>query len=91
VRRGIESPNQVLPPTEGGLFTTQLMTKHHMLDATLAIVMGIGIGFLLSAFGQKMLNKHYQTICHNNLNHNLIYTQGFLGDTYYCMNNAYLK
>ena len=67
------------------------MTRHYMLDATLAIVMGTGIGMLLSVFGQKMLNKHYQTTCHNKPNHNLIYTRSFLGDTYYCIHNAYLK
>ena len=67
------------------------MTKHHMLDATLSIVMGTGIGLLLSVFGQKMLNKHYQTTCKNKTTHSLIYTQGFLGDTYYCINNKYLK
>lgn len=67
------------------------MTKNHMVDATLAIVMGTGVGLLISVFGQKLINKHYVNTCNTRLNHNLIYVQGFLGDTYYCINNAYLK
>jgi hypothetical protein len=70
------------------------MTKHHMLDATLSIVMGTGIGLLLSVFGQKMLNKHYQATCQTYVlksTHSLIYIQSFLGDAYYCVNNKYLR
>jgi hypothetical protein len=67
------------------------MTKHYMLDATLAIVMGIGTGLLLSVFGQKMLNKHYQATCQNKPTHNLIHTHSFLGDAYYCIHKGYLK
>lgn len=71
--------------------STQLMTRHYMLDATLAIVMGTGIGMLLSVFGQKMLNKHYQATCHNKPHHNLIYTRSFIGDAYYCIHNGQFK
>lgn len=67
------------------------MTKNYMLDATLAIVMGTGLGMLLSVGGQKLLNKHYQATCNSRPHHNLIYTQSFLGDAYYCINKAYLK
>jgi hypothetical protein len=66
------------------------MTKHHMFDAVLAITMGTGIGILLSVFGQKALNQHYKRTCHQQPGHNLIYTQGFLGDTYYCINAKYI-
>lgn len=67
------------------------MTKHYMLDATLAMVMGIGTGLLLSVIGQKMLNKHYQVTCHNKPHHNLIYTRSFIGDAYYCINKGVIK
>jgi hypothetical protein len=66
------------------------MTKNHMFDSVLAFVMGTGIGLLLSVFGQKVLNKHYVNTCHTKPNHNLIYTQGFLGDTYYCIHDAHM-
>lgn len=66
------------------------MTKHHMFDAVLSITMGTGIGLLLSVFGQKALNQHYLKTCHERPNHNLIMVNGFLGDTYYCIHNAYM-
>ena len=67
------------------------MTKNHMVDATLALVLGTGIGMLLSVFGQKAINEHYKATCNFRPNHNLVYTRGFLGDTYYCINNAEIK
>jgi hypothetical protein len=62
-----------------------------MFDATLALVLGTGVGMMLSVFGQKAINQHYKATCNSRPNHNLIYTQGFLGDTYYCIQNAELK
>jgi hypothetical protein len=62
-----------------------------MFDATLALVLGTGVGMMLSVFGQKAINQHYKATCNSRPNHNLIYTQGFLGDTYYCIHNAELK
>jgi len=67
------------------------MTKHYMFDAVLALVLGTGIGMFLSVLGQKAINEHYKATCNSRPNHNLIYTQGFLGDTYYCIHNAELK
>lgn len=67
------------------------MTKHHMFDAVLAITMGTGIGLLLSVFGQKALNQHYLKTCHDRPNHNLVMVNGFLGDTYYCIKDAYME
>ena len=67
------------------------MTNNHMVDSVLAIVMGTGIGMLLSIGGQKLLNNHYQSTCNSKPNYNLIYSQTILGDTYYCIKDAYLK
>jgi hypothetical protein len=67
------------------------MTKNHMVDSVLALTMGTGIGLLLSVFGQKLLNKHYVANCHKQPHHNLVYVDGFLGDTYYCIKNAEFK
>jgi hypothetical protein len=67
------------------------MTKHYMVDAVIALVLGTGVGMMLSVFGQKAINQHYKNTCNDKPHHNLIYTQGFLGDTYYCIRNAELK
>lgn len=67
------------------------MTNNHLTDSVIAIVVGTGIGMVLSVFGQKMLNQHYKNTCHNQPGHNLIYTKGFLGDTYYCINSKYIN
>jgi hypothetical protein len=67
------------------------MTKHYMVDAVIALTLGTGIGMMLSVFGQKALNQHYKATCNSKPQHNLIYTQGFLGDTYYCIKDADIK
>jgi hypothetical protein len=67
------------------------MTRNHFVDSCVAIVIGLGTGLLLSVGAQKMLNRHYQATCHDRPGHNLIYVQGFLGDTYYCINSKYVN
>jgi len=67
------------------------MTRNHFVDSCVAIVFGTGLGLLGSVGIQKLLNKHYQATCHNTPGHNLIYVQGFLGDTYYCINSKYVN
>jgi hypothetical protein len=67
------------------------MTDRYFAHSVVAIVMGTGIGMLLSVFGQKMLNTHYQRTCNDRPHHNLIYVQGFLGDQYYCIKTAELR
>ena len=67
------------------------MTRNDMADSVIAIVLGTGIGMLLSVIGQKMLNEHYKKTCHERPGHNLVYSQGFLGDTYYCINSKYMN
>ncbi len=67
------------------------MTNNHLTDSVIAIVVGTGIGMILSVCGQKMLNEHYKNTCHNQPGHNLIYTKAFLGDTYYCINSKYVN
>ena len=61
-----------------------------MSSPIVAMVIGTGLGMLLSVTGQKMLNKHYQSTCPSRPNHQLIYIQGFLGDQYYCIHKTYL-
>jgi hypothetical protein len=67
------------------------MRNNYFVDSCVAIVLGTGCGLLLSIGGQKLLNQHYKRTCHEKPGHNLIYTQGFLGDMYYCINSKYMN
>ena len=67
------------------------MSNNGFVDSCVAIVLGSGIGLLLSVGAQKVLNRHYQATCHERPGHNLIYTKGFLGDTYYCIDGKYVN
>lgn len=59
--------------------------KNEFGQACLAMVLGTGIGMLISVAAQKAINIHYLRTCHNQPSKNLIYTKSFLGDTYYCL------
>ena len=67
------------------------MRTTYISDACVALILGSGLGLLLSVGAQKLLNKHYKATCHNQPGHNLIYTKSFLGDTYYCINSKYVN
>ena len=71
--------------------TQELIMRNEFVDACIAMTLGTGLGFLLSVGGQKLLNQHYKRTCHQQPGHNLIYTQGFLGDTYYCINAKHMN
>ena len=66
------------------------MTNNHLTDSVLALVLGTGVGMILSVFGQKMLNEHYKNTCHEHPGHNLVLSRGFLGDTYFCIDSKYI-
>jgi hypothetical protein len=65
--------------------------RNYISDACVALILGSGLGLLLSVGAQKLLNRHYKATCHNQPGHNLIYTKSFLGDTYYCINAKYMN
>lgn len=66
------------------------MTNNHLTDSVIAIVLGTGVGMIISVFGQKMVNQHYKDTCHEKPGHNLVLTRGFLGDTYFCIDSKYI-
>jgi hypothetical protein len=66
------------------------MNNNYFANSVLAIIMGAGAGMLLSAGAQQLLNKHYVKTCPAKPGHQLIYTQGFLGDTFYCLDKRTL-
>ena len=55
-----------------------------------AMISGIAIGMLTSVFVQKAINQHHLKNCKNKVNHTLIQSEEFLGDTYHCVHNRYL-
>ena len=67
------------------------MRNYIPVEPFVAVILGTGLGMLLSVGAQKMLNKHYQVTCHDKAGHNLVLTRGFLGDQYYCINSKYIN
>jgi len=67
------------------------MQRNEFVDACVAIVLGTGSGLLLSVGAQKVLNRHYKATCNDRPGHNLVYANGFLGDTYYCVKSKYVS
>lgn len=67
------------------------MTDRYFANAFVAIVMGTGIGMLLSVAGQKALNNHFKSTCKTVPAYSLIRVQSFIGDAYYCVKDEYLK
>jgi hypothetical protein len=66
------------------------MNHNTFTNSVLAIVMGTGAGMLLSVGAQKLLNNYYVKHCPAKAGHQLIYMQGFLGDTFYCLDKRTL-
>jgi len=66
------------------------MNSNTFTNSVLAIVMGVGAGMLLSAGAQKLLNNYHVKSCPAKPGHQLVYMQGFLGDTFYCLDKRTL-
>jgi hypothetical protein len=64
--------------------------KNELVAPVLAMVMGMGLGMLLAAGGQKLINAHYQETCRSQKGHALVMITSFLGDAYYCLDKRYL-
>jgi hypothetical protein len=59
-------------------------------QACIAMIMGTGIGMLLSVGGQKMLNQHALKTCPSKSGHQLVMLTSFIGDAFYCVDKRYL-
>jgi len=64
--------------------------KDSLINPVLAVVMGTGLGMLLTVASQKMINAHTIKNCWRTPNHQLIYIRVFQGDAWYCINKKYL-
>jgi len=90
---GGRTPHSVLPnPQEMGTCTNQLNVMNNSLfNPVLAVVMGTGLGMLLSVAGQKMINAHALDNCWRTPTRQLVYIHLFQGDAWYCVDKKYLN
>ena len=56
-----------------------------MRSPFIAIIVGVGTGFLLTIGGQKLLNAHAKSHCNETPGHQLITLTSFIGDATYCL------
>lgn len=61
-----------------------------MLQPIIAIVMGTGVGMLLSVGGQQILNQHHRETCPSKPTHQLVSITSFIGDADYCVDKSWL-
>lgn len=63
-----------------------------MFKAYVAVVLGIGLGGLVCAFGQKHLNQIATNNCKvQTENHQLITIKSWVGSAKHCLNTNYLN
>ena len=64
--------------------------RNSLVTPVLAMVMGTGLGMLISVGAQKLLNSHYQKTCPQHKDHSLVMITSFIGDSYYCLDKRYM-
>ena len=72
---------------EATLSTSMKFTTHPVI----AVVIGIGIGMLSTIAIRKAANENMIQSCYKKVDHQLILTSDFLGDTYFCVDVKYLQ
>ena len=88
----MQSPTQLLPPTEGGfdLNMNSFMEKFPT-EAFLAVLIGIAAGFSIGAVAQRALNVQQAAGCKKQPDtHRLVTLRGPLGDAKHCLHSRYL-
>ena len=65
--------------------------NNSLLNPVLAVVMGTGLGMLLSVAGQKMINAHAIENCLRTPNRQLVHIRVVQGDAWYCLDKRYLN
>ena len=83
MRWGIESPPWPGPPALPYISIT-------MLQPITAIVIGSGLGFLITVAGQKQLNAQQVSMCTDMDYHRVITIRSWIGTAKYCMHIKYL-
>ena len=67
------------------------MKSDSLLTPVLAVVMGTGLGMLLSVASQKVLNAHTLENCWRTPQRQLVHLHLFQGDAWYCVDKRYLN
>ena len=61
------------------------------MDYRIALIIGVGFGFMTAVFGQKHLNKFETSVCRNKADsYQLVTIRSRIGDARYCMDKRYL-
>jgi len=88
----VQSPTQLLPPTEGGfnLNMNSFMEKFPV-NAFLSVLIGAAAGFSIGAIAQRALNVQQTNECNKQADtHRLVTLRGPLGDAKHCIHARYL-
>jgi hypothetical protein len=64
--------------------------RNSLVTPVLAMVMGTGLGMLISVGAQKLINSHYQETCPQRKGHSLVMITSFIGDSYFCLDKRYM-
>lgn len=72
---------------ERTLSTSMKFTAH----PAITVVIGVGIGILGTVAIRKAMNEKMIQSCYQKVDHQLILTRDFLGDTYFCVDVKYFQ
>ena len=82
---------QLLPTAEIGTALPEITSMKFTAHPAIAIVIGVGIGILSTVGIRKAMNEKTIQSCYQKVDHQLILTSDFIGDTYFCVNTRYLQ
>ena len=88
----MQSPTQLLPPTEGGFNQTmQSFMEKFPVNAFLSILVGAATGLTIGVIAQRALNVQQTNECKKQADtHRLVTLSGPLGDAKHCIHARYL-
>ena len=88
----MQSPTQLLPPTEGGFYCNMnSFMEKFPVNAFFSILVGVAAGFSIGAIAQRALNVQQTNECKKQADtHRLVTLSGPLGDARYCVHARYL-
>ena len=88
----MQSPTQLLPPTEGGFNQTmQSFMEKFPVNAFLSILVGAATGLTIGVIAQRALNVQQTAECKKQPDtHRLVTLSGPLGDAKHCIHARYL-
>ena len=88
----MQSPTQLLPPTEGGFYCNMnSFMEKFPVNAFLSILVGAATGLTIGVIAQRALNVQQANECRKQADtHRLVTLRGPLGDAKHCIHSRYL-